>query len=67
MYCLIQIMKLNYKFIFLGFLLTTLFVGGVSATWVFAEGKQEASEQNQNINMNDWYYEENLPGGGDHS
>lgn len=59
-------MKFKFKFIILFALLTCFFVGGVSATWVFAEERLSPTQDNQGLNINEWYYEENVPGGGDH-
>ena len=60
-------MKTNIKFMILGSLLVTLFVGGVSAAWVYTEGPPEPTHENHNLNINEWYYEENLPGGGENA
>lgn len=58
-------MKSKIKLIIVCSLFMTLFIGGVSANWIFAEATLEATQENQNLNITDWYYAENVPGGGD--
>ena len=60
-------MKNKIKFIVLCSLFMPMFIGGVFANWVFAEGPIENAQGNQNLNIDDWYYAENVPGGGENA
>ena len=58
-------MKKRFQYIVLCSLFAALLIGGVSATWIFSGQNVDAVHDNRNIIINEWYYEENLPGGGE--
>ncbi len=48
------------------FFVSLLTVGGVYATWTYSDGPAaDVSNNNMVMNLTEWYYETNLPGGGE--
>ena len=48
-------------------LLTFLTIGGVSASWIFGKGDVIETYDDVSLSINEWYFPENLPGGGENA
>ena len=42
-------------------------IGSVSASWLYAENGADTKDDNTSVILTEWYYPENLPGGGDNA
>ena len=60
-------MKKTLKFIILSSLLLFLTIGGVSASWVLSRGEPSPKDIDMSLSVADWYFPENLPGGGENA
>ena len=60
-------MKKYSTFILLGSLLLCLLIGGVSAAWNYAEDISESQYASNSISISEWYFPEDLPGGGENA
>ena len=60
-------MKKTFKSLLFYSLLTFLTIGGVSASWAYAAGEASRNSVSISVNFTDWYYSENLPGGGENA
>ena len=60
-------MRKTINFIILCSLFTFLTIGSVSASWFFAQGDATGDDISLSMGVSEWYFPENLPGGGENA